>query len=334
MSTHLQWRQVVVKIFTATLQMQYQRVERYAEPQLLARFSGCTRKGHLLESVVQRFQFYPANAHANTHTCSCTCMLCERRPMMKPACTSCGGEFYSMDGPPTKSNSSGGFGNWSNPVLVEAGDVDHQLYSQITFPFYDIYLGLVMVYDATDGTVGPNAGHVHCRLSWSRDSITWAWVDEGGLTGREYIPAGEQGTFDSHVCFAAHKPIRTTTGADLYYMGGNGPHSGNRNSSFALARLPGVDRFGGVGQGSGTTRLIKVTGNVMTITMDVQSADAAVTISVASANIKSDALKTNMTDGVVKWTTAQALEPLVGTNVSFTIDIDSATVYTIGFYSL
>ena len=31
---------------------------------------------------------------------------------------------------------------------VEAGNAHHQLYSQITFRFYDIWLGLVMVFDA------------------------------------------------------------------------------------------------------------------------------------------------------------------------------------------
>ena len=32
-------------------------------------------------------------------------------------------------------------------VQVEVGDADHQLYSQITFRFYDIWLGMVMVFD-------------------------------------------------------------------------------------------------------------------------------------------------------------------------------------------
>ena len=35
------------------------------------------------------------------------------------------------------------------PTLVEAGDLDHQLYSQISFRWAGIYLGIVMVYDAT-----------------------------------------------------------------------------------------------------------------------------------------------------------------------------------------
>ena len=35
------------------------------------------------------------------------------------------------------------FGDWSNPAMVEVGVTAHQLYSQITWRFYDIFLGIV-----------------------------------------------------------------------------------------------------------------------------------------------------------------------------------------------
>ena len=54
--------------------------------------------------------------------------------------------------------------------LSNANDICR--YSQITWPFYDVYLGIVMVFDALSGSVGPLAGHVHCRLAWSRDGLT------------------------------------------------------------------------------------------------------------------------------------------------------------------
>eukprot|EP01047_Picozoa_sp_COSAG01_P058513 COSAG01_NODE_6906_length_3444_cov_8.863677_2_plen_57_part_00 len=37
------------------------------------------------------------------------------------------------------------FGDWGRPKIVEAGVGAHQLYSQITWRFYDIVLGIVMV---------------------------------------------------------------------------------------------------------------------------------------------------------------------------------------------
>ena len=43
------------------------------------------------------------------------------------------------------------------------------------------------------------------------------------MPGREFIPAGPAGSFDSHVCFAAHMPLKMPDGSSrIYYMGGNG----------------------------------------------------------------------------------------------------------------
>ena len=59
-----------------------------------------------------------------------------------------------------------------------------RLLVQITWRFYDVFLGIVMVYDAEDGTKGPDAGHVHCMLSWAPDALgPWQWVDATGLKG-------------------------------------------------------------------------------------------------------------------------------------------------------
>jgi len=113
------------------------------------------------------------------------------------------------------------FGDWESPThLVEQGDNAHQLYSQVTFRFANVYLGIVMIYDAQSGNQGPKAGHVHCRLSWSMTSVgPWEWVDnEAPLPGNEFIPAGPEGSFDSHICFAAATPIETPAGLRVYYM--------------------------------------------------------------------------------------------------------------------
>ena len=235
----------------------------------------------------------------------------------------------------------------------------HQLYSQITWRFYDIYFGIVMVFDATNGNKGPDAGHVHCMLSWSPDASTWHWVDRGGLEGlREFIPTGEPGSFESHVCFAAHSPLRMPDGSSrVYYMGGNGPHSGARNSSFALATLR-PDRFAGLASAastgsesssggtmaaatssSGRSKAIKVSGKTMTITLDVHTpGSGAVTVTVSvmgfgSGNgeaLVSSPIKMTGTDTAVVFP-GSGLVPLVGKEVQLTLAVVGATVYTVGF---
>jgi hypothetical protein len=168
--------------------------------------------------------FWVYTAGADRGTC-CPKAAVLPGKLMPPACPSCGGAFYQMDGKPTvtppspPSHNASVFGDWGDPTIVATGDEDHQLYSQITFPFYDVYLGIVMVYDATNGNVGPAAGHVHCRLAWSADGLTeWQWASAQHATSHnssdipEFIPAGELGEFDSHICFAAHLPIQMPDG--------------------------------------------------------------------------------------------------------------------------
>ena len=98
-------------------------------------------------------------------------------------------------------------------------------------------------------------------------------VEPSGLGGlKEFIPAGKLGSFESHVCFAAHTPLRMEEDGStrLYYMGGNGPHSGARNSSFGLATLP-PDRFAGLAASTAAHAVSKpvlVTGKTLMLTLD------------------------------------------------------------------
>ena len=263
----------------------------------------------------------------------------------KPKCTECGGQFYSMDGSLVPNNASLGFDTWTPPALTMRGTAQHQLYSQITWRFYDVFLGIVMTYDAEDP-----AGHVHCMLSWSADSEKWQWVDsQGGLEAlKEFIPAGGDSEFDSHVCFAAHLPLRMADGSSrLYYMGGDGPHSGERKSALGLATMD-PDRFAGV-----TTlgakdlsnvftpnitsvvsgRAVNVTGSHMTVTVDV---DQGGSISIGIAGGPSDltrsvAIRTSGTDVRVEFPGGVTLDPVVGESYPLQLFLDRATLYTVGF---
>jgi hypothetical protein len=85
-------------------------------------------------------------------------------PDKTPACTSCGGRFYEMGGAFVPGNATAkedDFDKWGQPDVTMNGTLQHQLYSQITWRFYDIFLGIVMTFDAKDP-----AGQVHCMLSW------------------------------------------------------------------------------------------------------------------------------------------------------------------------
>lgn len=326
-------------------------------------------------------------------------------------------------------SAKGNFDNWPLITeLVDQGTIDHQLYSQITFPYYNAYLGIIMVFDAKEGTT---QGHIHCRLSWSGDSHTWHWVDEGGLEGKDFIPLGSGwtpvlegghsisdcaayrngsrvghrictepktrvadqslnscrktcltnascgvmqwqglkaynydeshgqchfyssceyfkdysnpdfcmeierwGGFDSHICFAAATPIQTADGVRVYYMGGDGPHGADRNSSMGLITLR-PDGFAGLqGTGNITTIPIRVTGKTLIITTDVSPGGSVIIGVIGASRLRpSDAIPIlkSGTDFPVSFHGRADFTPLLGHNVTLRLVIDRSTVYTFGF---
>lgn len=195
-------------------------------------------------------------------------------------------------------------------------------------------------------------------LSWSDGTANdWQWVDaEGGLAMlKEFIPAGVTGAFDSHVCFAAHVPLRMPDGTSrLYYMGGNGPHSGARNSSFALATMD-PDRFAGVVSSSGGSsssssrggdrlsedgvvsgRAVNVTGPRMTITLDVAPEGGSISLGIVGgpANLaRSLPITAGGTDVTVAFPGGATLDAVVGESflIKVWLDGEATTLYTVGF---
>ena len=124
----------------------------------------------------------------------------------------------------------------------------------------------------------------------------------------------------------------------VYYMGGNGPHNGPRNTSLGLATLR-TDGFGGLsGRGTAVTVPLTVTGGALTVTCDmldggmgggevrvgavgVDGLGAADAVPVAS----------NSTDARVRFAKGASFATLVGRTVALEIVVDNAMVYTVGF---
>ena len=151
------------------------------------------------------------------------------------------------------------------PHVIVRGSQAHQIYAQITWPWLNIYLGLDMVFDTETPT-----GKVHCRLMHAPvPEGPWRAVEgKDILDAPDFLPLGAPSDFDSHIIFAAAMPFRHGDSEWLYYMGGDGPHSGARNSSFALATLR-PDGFASVrGRGIFRTPSLVVTGAMLTATVD------------------------------------------------------------------
>lgn len=149
----------------------------------------------------------------------------------------------------------------------------------------------------------------------------------------------ESNDFDSHICFAAAHPL-VTPGEDslIYYMGGNGPHNGARNSSLGLARL-GPDRWAGLkGSGNATTRPVLCSGKTLWLTVDVFSDEGWLKLglkktSTAVSVTKAIPITDNGTVVNVTFTDPSAsFEGFIGTNVTLEAQLNDAMIYTYGFH--
>ena len=219
---------------------------------------------------------------------------------------------------------------FTDAVVVESGGDYNQTYSQITFKYYNIYLGLVMIFYSNDTN-----GRVFCELSFSTNLNEWYRVNNG----QQLIPLSSlnSGQFDSHVCFAAAYPIKLDDKVLLYYMGGDGPHSGTRNSSFGLATMR-LDGFAGIKnsvKGSAAmmeTYSIQITGKYMIITADVVGYVKVALEGINGFGLNDcDTITKDVTDIQVEWNGKKDISSLIGQSVKIQFELLDSVLYTFGF---
>ena len=168
------------------------------------------------------------------------------------------------------------------------------------------------------------------------------------------MPLGAPRAFDSHIIFAASGVHRFGGLERVYYMGGNGPHYGVRNSSFALVTFR-ADGFAGVGAaaaggphgGAAThsdapleviTTTIKAGGGTLTVTADVAQGDTLVAVRRCLARncaAKTKALSGAMTGAPLNFTEGSGGAFIAGESVVLTFTLSAgdhdSLLYTIGW---
>ena len=226
-----------------------------------------------------------------------------------------------------------GAGGGNIPVEWPTNPND-QLYVQVAFPYLNAYLGVVMVYEAATMRQG-----VRCRLAWSNDTVHWNRLSE------DLIPRGEDGSFESHICYGSIPTTMDNGTIAMYYFGGDGPHYGVRNSSLALAtfRPHGLAGVGApkdwISRVQSRTKPLMVTGKTMLITADTDIplhehtgsgyivAPGRVTLS--TGHVECTVTKANVTEAAVS---SCDLSAFVGQKTAFDVEIEGgALLYTISF---
>ncbi len=130
----------------------------------------------------------------------------------------------------------------------------------------------------------------------------------------------------------------------LYYFGGNGPHSGNRNSSFAMAKMRS-DGFAGITNLKGTetayvkTYSLLVNAKYLLVTVDSLGGGGFAKVGLQGSDEYSTdnchAISSNVTDFAVSWTingeSENDLKEFMGKEVVLEIELKSAILYTFLF---
>jgi len=200
-----------------------------------------------------------------------------------------------------------------------------QTYCMPSFPYANIYLGYVMMFNAGSDQ------SVDCELTWSPDSATWRRVNPG----TPFLPRGAQGSYDSACIYAPAGPPIAQDGKILIFYGGSDlPHKGwKRHCLPALARLR-LDGFAGYepAQKAGSaviiTQPMRAAGEPLRVSADAQGGSLRVSVLDAEdfGAALSDPIMSNVTDGAPSWKGAD-FTALKGKMVRLKFELQGAKLY-------
>ncbi len=219
---------------------------------------------------------------------------------------------------------------WTKAVAVFRAlptETHRQIYAMPTFPYANVYLGLIMVINTDSDTVDS-------ELAWSSDTVHWERV----CPGTSLIPRGVYGSYDWGCIYAAGNPIVKDGEIKLYYGGNNGMHGNWRDGFFCLAHLR-VDGFACMEVVNPRTTGIVVTNPIQCVGKDLQiSADAAGgSLRVAVMDADGFGLDnccpvyTNVTDGAIEWRDGRDLSQFIGKPIRLQFELNAARLYAFGF---
>ena len=222
------------------------------------------------------------------------------------------------------------FNTWTPAVDVLHAlpdEPDRQTYALIAFPYAQIYLGLLMMFNTETDLVD-------CELAWSRDTVQWQRVSPG----TPLIERGAEGSFDWGCVYAGAYPFLKDGRLQLYYGGSDGPHTDWRAAYLGLATLR-PDGFAGLTPVNKTQTATLVTQPVQCNGRQLRlSADAAggvVRAALADVDGKGLAdsvpIQADVTDLPLQWRDGQDLAALVGREIQLIFELQDATLYSFSF---
>ena len=216
------------------------------------------------------------------------------------------------------------FIHWTKAEEVLRGNKKNQTYAMTVFPYANLYLGLIMIFNTEED-------RVHCELAWSPDTYEWHRISPGTA----FIPNSEKkDEYDWGCIFAAATPIFLQNETRIYYGASNGPHTGWRDGFFCLATLR-PDGFAGYEPVSKDKAGIVITKPVLCTSKHLcLSADAnngSIQVQIFNKNQKSNLISADVTDEQVVWESGNDLSEYIGKYIQLQFHLNEATLYAFSF---
>ncbi len=225
---------------------------------------------------------------------------------------------------------SADFKSWTRAVEVLQAlpdESDRQTYALIVFPWAQLYLGLVMMFDtATD--------LVDCELAWSRDTVQWQRV----APGTPLIERGAEGSFDWGCVYAAAYPFLKDGRLQLYYGGSDGPHTDWRSAYLGLATLR-PDGFAGLTPANKAqtatlvTQPVTCSGHRLRVSADAGGGMIRAAVKEVDGRSLADSLPVDadVTDHPLQWRDGSDLSAPAGREIQLIFELRDATLYSFSF---
>jgi PelA/Pel-15E family pectate lyase len=226
-----------------------------------------------------------------------------------------------------RSESDDFLSGWSDVEIVMDGGSEFQTYANAIFYHAGVYLGLVAVFDTSDG---PTDNKVWTELAWSPDTREWHRICEG----TPFIPNSDvEGAPDWGTAYACLNPLfKATDEVRIYYGGGDGKHNRYRDGYLMLATIK-KDRWAGYeasGEGTIETVPVRCDGPDLCICADVKHGGSirAELIDVNGLSLKDcTPVTTDVSDGKITWS-GKNLKEFMGSEIRLRFKLDKATIYS------
>ena len=216
---------------------------------------------------------------------------------------------------------------WSDVEIVMDGGPEFQTYANAVFHHAGVYLGLLAIFDCSDG---PTDNKARTELAWRTDTRQRHRKCEG----TPFIPNSTvKGAPDWGTAYACLNPLfRDTDEVRLYYGGGDGKHNRYRDGYLMLATIR-KDRWAGyeaLSEGMIDTVGVECDGPNLYICADVEEGGSIRAEVIGAAGLALNDCKpvrTAVSDARVTWIDKD-LKQLKGSRIRLRFELNKATIYS------